>query len=467
MCDLIFNRARRQEFASTCGSILGALVLALAAHDASGQTNCSACWTNLAIHWHGTYNLTLTGSGTDPTCGGTFQVNNSSQGTFDITNNLGTVSMGNLSGSGSVDASLTCHGTMCTISGAGPLLPSDNVVEILLNLSNCTYTVLVNDVVAISETVSPCGGQPSCTASGSAFASGQAADGIFGAPPYFPLPAFGEALVASANYPAAAETSCLGLTEPCTVAISWNIQTSFDSPAPPTFSQLPTGGPLGCNPTNLPSDADVLNQVQVNAASGNFVVTAAHVDTGSFCQSNRAFTITATDTCEETHATAVVVYTWTTDTLPPIFTALPSGGSLGTNPAVIPTDASILAQVGASDDCAVISTNVTHVDGGNTVQSNRTFTITVTDTCTNQTTTNIVYTWTSGLGPPPLSAFLSGRSIVISWPTGATGFVLQATTNPALPGAWTTVTDSPSVFGANYYITNRLDFPARFFWLFK
>jgi hypothetical protein len=341
------------------------------------------------------------------------------------------------------------------------------VVEILLDLSNCTYTVLVNDLVAISETVSPCGTLPSCTTSGQAFASGQAADGIFGAPPYFPLPAFGEALVASANYPAIAETFCLGLTEPCTVAISWNIQTSFDSPMPPTFSQLPTGGPLGCNPTNLPTDADVLNQVQVNAASGNFAVTAAHVDGGSFCQSNRAFTITATDTCEATHATAVVVYTWTTDTLPPVFTALPPGGSLGANPAVIPTDASILAQVGASDDCAVISTNVTHVDGGNSVQSNRTFTITATDACTNQTTTNIVYTWTGGLGPPSLNAFLSGRSIVISWPTGAAGFTLQATTNPALPGTWTTVTDLPSVIGSNYYVTNRLDLPARFYWLFK
>jgi hypothetical protein len=163
----------------------------------------------------------------------------------------------------------------------------------------------------------------------------------------------------------------------------------------------------------------------------------------------------------------VVVYTWTTDTLPPVFTALPPGGSLGANPAVIPTDASILAQVGASDDCAVISTNVTHVDGGNTVQSNRTFTIIATDACTNQTTTNIVYTWTGGLGPPPLSAFLSGRSIVISWPTGAAGFALQATTNPALPGAWTTVTDLPSVIGSNYYVTNRLDLPARFYWLFK
>ena len=296
MCDWILNMVRRQEPPSTWALILGTLFSALAVGDAPGQTNCSACWTNPAIHWHGTYTLTLTGNGTDPFCSGPFQVNNSSKGTFDITNNVGTLSIGAIQGSGSVDASLTCRGTKCTISGSGALQSIDNMVEILLNLTNCTYTVLVNDVVAISETVSPCGNQPSCTTSGQAFASGQAADGIFGAPPYFPLPAFGEALVASTNYSAMAETSCLGVTEPCTVTISWNIQTSFDSPTPPTFSQLPTGGPLGCNPTNLPTDADVLNQVQVNAASGNYAATAAHVDGGSLCQSNRSFTITSTDT---------------------------------------------------------------------------------------------------------------------------------------------------------------------------
>ena len=149
MCDWILNMVRRQERPSTWALILGALFSALAAGDAPGQTNCSACWTNPAIHWHGTYTLTLTGNGTDPFCSGAFQVNNSSKGTFDIITNLGTLSIGAIQGSGSVDASLTCRGTKCTISGSGALQPIDNMVEILLNLSNCTYTVLVNDVVAI------------------------------------------------------------------------------------------------------------------------------------------------------------------------------------------------------------------------------------------------------------------------------------------------------------------------------
>ncbi|SPE56732.1 exported hypothetical protein [Verrucomicrobia bacterium] len=76
------------------------------------QTNCSACWSNSAIHWHGTYHLTVTGSGTDPTCGNPYQVNNSSQGTIDVTNNLGTLSIGSVQGSGTISDTATCGGTL-------------------------------------------------------------------------------------------------------------------------------------------------------------------------------------------------------------------------------------------------------------------------------------------------------------------------------------------------------------------
>ncbi|SPE56731.1 hypothetical protein SBV1_2510004 [Verrucomicrobia bacterium] len=367
------------------------------------------------------------------------------------------------------------RGDTCTASGSGPLLPTgvsggDNIVEILLDLSNCTYTVLINDVINITETVAPCGNQPSCTVQGMSFASGQAADGIFGTPPYSPLPAFGESLVASLTYSASPVTSCFGLAEPCSITISWNIQTSFDTPVPPVFSQLPPGGPLGCNPTNLPSDADVVSMVQVNAASGNYSATAAHVDGGSLCLSNRAFTITATDECMDTHATAVVVYTWTADTTPPFFTQLPAGGSLGANPPSLPTDASILAQVGVGDDCTVLSTNVTHVDGGNSVLSNRAFTVTATDLCTNQATTNIVFTWTSGASLPALTAsYLGGAAggIVISWPTNASGFTLETATNLTPPVDWTAVATVPTTNGASYYVTNRVSDSARFYRLFK
>ena len=79
---------------------------------------------------------------------------------------------------------------------------------------------------------------------------------------------------------------------------------------------------------------------------------------------------------------------------PPVFTSVPAGGSLGCNPAnaALPTDASVKAQVTATGNCALSSTNVTHLDGGTVCASNRTFTITVHDACGNATSTNVVYT---------------------------------------------------------------------------
>jgi hypothetical protein len=461
--------SRRQLAPLRQALILAVIFSMLSAGVASGQTNCSACWTNLFLHWHGTYNLTLSGNGTTSS-GCAFQVNNSLQGTIDARSTT-SGAFGSIQGSGSIAVSVpSCENASCTDSGTGFPSAPDDLAIIFLDLTNCTYTILINDEVDISETVCEMG---CSTGPVLRSLSGGTASGSIGTPPpYFPLPPFGEPLTVSTNYSSVAYLGCFGLIGPCTVTLSWNIQTSFDSNAPPTFTHLPTGGLLGCNPTNLPSDADVLNQVQVNAASGNSTVTAVHVDGGSLgplCQSNRTFTITATDTCEDTQAKALVVYTWITDTTPPVFTSLPAGGSLGINPPVIPSDSNILSQVAATDDCAVILTNVTHVDGGNSIQSNRTFTITITDVCTKQATTKIVYTWTSssGVGSPPLTAaFLSG-SIIISWPTNAAGFTLQTTTNLNPPIAWTTVTDLPSIIADSYYVTNRPGDPARFYWLFK
>lgn len=126
-----------------------------------------------------------------------------------------------------------------------------------------------------------------------------------------------------------------------------------------------------------------------------------------------------------------------------------------------------MAQVSVLDDCSVLSTNVTYVDGGDSVLSIRTFTVIATDLCTNQATTNIVYTWTSGTGRPAMAAVLSGGSILISWPTNANGFTLQTTTNLGSPLGWTDVTTVPTLIGASYYLTNRIGDAARFFRLIK
>ena len=98
----------------------------------------------------------------------------------------------------------------------------------------------------------------------------------------------------------------------------------MDSTTNPTMTgDAATGGNLGSNPGTLPTDTSVSNAVHVtDACNGTPTHTVTHSDSLSGCVTTRTFTITATDACNN-HATATVVYTWTSDT-GPIVTCPPS-----------------------------------------------------------------------------------------------------------------------------------------------
>src|ERR1043166_7518776 len=83
---------------------------------------------------------------------------------------------------------------------------------------------------------------------------------------------------------------------------------------------VPTGGNLGCNPTNKPSDDAIKSLVNVSGGCGTPGVRVTHVDSGSACQKIRTFTITATNTCGGVSTNRTVVFTWTEDTTPPVIT---------------------------------------------------------------------------------------------------------------------------------------------------
>ena len=136
--------------------------------------------------------------------------------------------------------------------------------------------------------------------------------------------------------------------------------------APPIYSSTSTGGPINQAPCSLTQ-----------------VVTIGGAPGGSYTLDASLFVATS----------------------PPVFTSVPTGGSLGCNPAnaALPTDASVKAQVTASGNCGLAATNVTHLDGGSGCASNRTFTITLTDACGNTNSTNVVYTWTADTTPPVLA----------------------------------------------------------------
>jgi hypothetical protein len=67
---------------------------------------------------------------------------------------------------------------------------------------------------------------------------------------------------------------------------------------------------------------------------------------------------------------------------------------------------------------------------------------------------------------PTLAYSRSGTNFVLSWPTNATGFVLQATSSLS-PTNWTNATPAPGTVGTNKVVTNILTGAERFYRLFK
>ncbi|MGA2869114.1 MAG: choice-of-anchor tandem repeat GloVer-containing protein [Verrucomicrobiota bacterium] len=64
---------------------------------------------------------------------------------------------------------------------------------------------------------------------------------------------------------------------------------------------------------------------------------------------------------------------------------------------------------------------------------------------------------------PPITVNGYGTNAVLSWPTNAIGFTLQSTTNQFSSSSWTNVLSEPTVNKANYFLTNSLAGPRRFF----
>ena len=188
-----------------------------------------------------------------------------------------------------------------------------------------------------------------------------------------------------------------------TQTISWTNDTTA-----PVILSAPTNTDLGCNPSpaTLPTDASVTAQVTASQGCSPSTVIVSHVDSGSACATNRTFTITAIDGCSNSSAPLTVVYTWTVDTTAPVITGYPTNTNLGCNPSVtnLPTDAGVAAQIVATDNCSVASTNVSHVDGGSACETNRTFTVTVTDECGNTSApVTLVYTWSIDTNAPVIT----------------------------------------------------------------
>ncbi len=173
-----------------------------------------------------------------------------------------------------------------------------------------------------------------------------------------------------------------------------------------SFTKTPADVNLGCNPTTIP---DCTNPVDTNVVAATsccgrpVTVTCSDSQATVGCKTSRFLTYTATDGFGAT-ATFVQTITWTTDTNAPVITSVPTSGDLGCNPATLPTDASVKAQVTATDSCSSPTVTVSHVDGGTPCAMSRTFTITASDACGNVSAAmTVVYTWKIDITAPVIT----------------------------------------------------------------
>jgi hypothetical protein len=133
-----------------------------------------------------------------------------------------------------------------------------------------------------------------------------------------------------------------------TQTITWTKDTTD-----PTFSNLPAGGDLGCNPEVVPGDSSFPDVTSNDGCSGAAAVGVTHSDNTVGCVTTRTFTFSATDACLN-NATAQVAYSWTVDTKAPTINGV--GG-----PATIECPATpAFSEPTASDGCGVPS--LTHED---------------------------------------------------------------------------------------------------------
>jgi len=178
-----------------------------------------------------------------------------------------------------------------------------------------------------------------------------------------------------------------------------------------SFSSVPPGGPLGCNPAtaSLPTDASVSNAVTFADTCSTVTDMVSHADSTNGCTIMRIFTINAGDACGDT-ATAYVTNTWTLATL--AFNSVPAGTTYGCNPAVgtLPTVTSVSNAVTLNDSCSQATFSVTVACTTNSCAVTQIFTISASDLCKNTAKAFVTNTWTVDATGPMLTGVPIGTN---------------------------------------------------------
>ena len=84
-------------------------------------------------------------------------------------------------------------------------------------------------------------------------------------------------------------------------------------------------------------------------------------------------------------------------------------------------------------------------------------------TVTNQISRGSVFYRLAIITAPALQVQVFGKNFILSWPTNATGYVLETTTNLAVANSWVAVTNTPTTVNQQYVVTNQISGAARFY----
>jgi hypothetical protein len=184
--------------------------------------------------------------------------------------------------------------------------------------------------------------------------------------------------------------------------VNWNVDTE-----PPVVNNVPEEKlDLGCRPPEFHPDCEDLIVLLGIEAKDNCThePPTLHcekeppVEVG--CLRRQVFRFWAVDKCGNRSPDYVLEVNWNVDTEPPVIDP-PDGGDLGCNP-VPPECPIIIQQTTVTDNCLHLPPTVEcrYEDRRDGCIVTRTFTITATDKCGNQSTATVVYTWNEDTEPP-------------------------------------------------------------------
>ncbi len=181
----------------------------------------------------------------------------------------------------------------------------------------------------------------------------------------------------------------------CETTYTWTEDTT-----PPVLSGCPPASVnLGCNPTTIPSCANVPSPTATDGCGTPTVVCSETDVMMNGCLRTKTLTWTATDECGNP-ASCSTLYTWTVDVTPPLLSGCyPTIVNLGCNPTTIPSCDNVPSPT-ATDACGTptVTCIASDITAPSTCVRRRTLSWTATDGCGNGATCSTIYTWT--VDPP-------------------------------------------------------------------